>query len=178
MNSTLNLLKFLHSTSHNSKTYKSWLLFTNVFSINIFKAFSNSNVMFRKYYSHTKLKIDNIFLHFSTAKIPKETKAITFFNPRQTQILICLPCCRFSGSRSQVRCSGWGWYRRCEQISWLGGEVTQVKFVSAESRWGWDLVVDGHGLIDLDHHGVVHSDDANEVAVAVGQVHRVHLKHC
>ena len=37
-------------------------------------------------------------------------------------------------------------------------------------------MVDGDGLVDLDHHGVVHSDDADEVSVAVGQVDCVDLK--
>ena len=37
-------------------------------------------------------------------------------------------------------------------------------------------MIDGHRLVDLHHHGVVHPDDADEVPVAVGKVDRVHLE--
>ncbi len=36
-------------------------------------------------------------------------------------------------------------------------------------------MVDGDGLVDLDHHGVVHPDDPDEVSVAVRQVDGVDL---
>jgi hypothetical protein len=59
-----------------------------------------------------------------------------------------------------------GRYRR-EQIGALGGEVSKVELVGAEGRRRRDLVVDGDSLVDLDHHGVVHPDDPDEVSVAV-----------
>ena len=37
-------------------------------------------------------------------------------------------------------------------------------------------MVNGHCLVHLDHHGVVHPHDADEVPVAIRQVHRVHLE--
>ena len=36
-------------------------------------------------------------------------------------------------------------------------------------------MVDGDGLVDLDHHGVGHADHADKVPVPVGQVHGVDL---
>ena len=54
--------------------------------------------------------------------------------------------------------------------------VSNVQFLSDERGRRGDLVVDGNSLIDLDHHGIVHPDNADEVAISVGQIYGVDLE--